>query len=91
MTHSSTEEARFHRITPENCNLPAIAERRVLRPIDEAARQTLQHLRLVMKMRKDVLDSLLTNTADRNMFCKVYPFTPALVQTLMAVSAALQR
>jgi hypothetical protein len=35
-------EARFHRITLEDRNLPAIAERRVLRPIDEAARQTLQ-------------------------------------------------
>jgi hypothetical protein len=44
-----------------------------------------------MKMRKDVLDTLLTTTADRDMFRKVYPFTPALVQTLIAVSAALQR
>ncbi|WP_289460265.1 hypothetical protein, partial [Klebsiella pneumoniae] len=35
-------EARFHRITLEDRNLPAIAERRVLRPINEAARQTLQ-------------------------------------------------
>jgi hypothetical protein len=44
-----------------------------------------------MKMRKDVLDTLLTTTADREMFRKVYPFSPALVQTLIAVSAALQR
>ena len=29
--------------------------------------------------------------ADRDMFRKVYPFSPALVQTLIAVSAALQR
>lgn len=85
-------EARFHRITLEDRNLPAIAERRVLRPIDEAARQTLQGtFDDVMKMRKDVLDTLLTTTADRDMFRKVYPFTPALVQTLIAVSAALQR
>lgn len=85
-------EARFHRITLEDRNLPAIAERRVLRPIDEAARQTLQGtFDDLMKMRKDVLDTLLTTTADREMFRKVYPFTPALVQTLIAVSAALQR
>ena len=85
-------EARFHRITLEDRNLPAIAERRVLRPIDEAARQTLQGtFDDLMKMRKDVLDTLLTTTADRDMFRKVYPFTPALVQTLIAVSAALQR
>ncbi|SEA51083.1 phage resistance protein [Nitrosospira multiformis] len=85
-------EARFHRITLEDRNLPAIAEKRVLRPVDEAARQTLQStFEDVLKMRKDVLDTLLTTTADRDMFRKVYPFSPALVQTLIAVSAALQR
>jgi len=85
-------EARFHRITLEDRNLPAIAEKRVLRPLDEAARQTMQAtFDDVMKMRKDVLDTLLTSTADREMFRKVYPFSPALVQTLIAVSSALQR
>jgi hypothetical protein len=85
-------EARFHRITLEDRNLPSIAERRVLRPVNEAARQTLQTaFDDVMKMRKDVIDTLLTTTADREMFRKIYPFSPALVQTLIAVSAALQR
>lgn len=85
-------EARFHRITLEDRNLPAIAEKRVLRPVDEVARQTMQAaFDDILKMRKDVLDTLLTTTADREMFRKVYPFSPALVQTLIAVSAALQR
>ncbi|CAG9172600.1 hypothetical protein LMG23992_02277 [Cupriavidus laharis] len=85
-------EARFHRVTLEDRNLPAIAEKRVLRPVDEAARQVLQGtFDDLLKMRKDVLDTLLTTTADRDMFRKVYPFSPALVQTLIAVSAALQR
>jgi hypothetical protein len=85
-------EARFHRITLEDRNLPAIAEKRVLRPVNEAARQTIQStFDDVVRMRKDVLDTLLTSTADREMFRKVYPFSPALVQTLIAVSAALQR
>jgi len=85
-------EARFHRITLEDRNLPAIAEKRVLRPVDEASRQTMQAaIDDILKMRKDVLDTLLTTTADRDMFRKVYPFSPALVQTLIAVSAALQR
>lgn len=85
-------EARFHRITLEDRNLPAIAEKRVLRPVDEAARQVLQStFEDLLKVRKDVLDTLLTTTADRDMFRKVYPFSPALVQTLIAVSAALQR
>ncbi len=85
-------EARFHRITLEDRNLPTIAEKRVLKPVSEAARQTLQAaFDDMLKMRKDVLDTLLTTTADRDMFRKVYPFSPALVQTLIAVSAALQR
>lgn len=85
-------EARFHRITLEDRNLPAIAEKRLLRPVNEAARQMLAAtFDEVMKMRQDVLDTLLTTTADREMFRQVYPFSPALVQTLIAVSAALQR
>lgn len=85
-------EARFHRVTLEDRNLPAIAEKRVLRPRDETARQTLQAaFEEVLKLRRDVLDTLLTTDADREMFRKVYPFSPALVQTLIAVSAALQR
>jgi hypothetical protein len=85
-------EARFHRITLEDRNLPAIAEKRVLRPVDEASRQTLQAaFDDILKMRSEVLETLLTTTADREMFRKVYPFSPALVQTLIAVSAALQR
>lgn len=85
-------EARFHRITLEDRNLPAIAEKRVLKPVSEASRQTMQAaFDDILKVRKDVLDTLLTTTADREMFRKVYPFSPALVQTLIAVSAALQR
>lgn len=85
-------EARFHRITLDDRNLPAIAEKRVLRPINEAARQTLAAaFDEILRVRRDVLDTLLTTSADRDMFQKVYPFSPALVQTLIAVSAALQR
>jgi len=85
-------EARFHRITLDDRNLPAIAEKRVLRPINEAARQTLAAaFEEILRVRRDVLDTLLTTSADREMFQKVYPFSPALVQTLIAVSAALQR
>jgi hypothetical protein len=85
-------EARFHRITLEDRNLPAIAEKRVLRPVNEAARQTLNGaFEQVLTVRQDVLQTLLTTLADRDMFRRVYPFSPALVQTLIAVSAVLQR
>ncbi len=85
-------EARFHVITLEDRNLPAIAEKRVLRPVSEAARQELeQAFQEFLTVRQDVLDTLLTTTADREMFRKVYPFSPALVQALIAVSSVLQR
>jgi hypothetical protein len=85
-------EARFHRITLEDRNLPAIAQKRVLRAVSPAARLQLdQSFDETLKLRKDVLDTLLTTDADREMFRQVYPFSPALVQTLIAVSAALQR
>ena len=37
------------------------------------------------------MNVLLTREGDRAMFRKVYPFSPALVQTLIAVSSVLQR
>lgn len=85
-------EARFHTITLENRNLPAIAEKRVLRPRSEAARQELdQAFRETAKVREEVMNVLLTSTADREMFRQVYPFSPALIQVLVAVSSVLQR
>jgi hypothetical protein len=85
-------EARFHTITLEDRNLPAIAEKRVLKPKSETARQQLdQAFRETERVREEVLNTLLTSTADRAMFRHVYPFSPALVQTLVAVSSVLQR
>jgi type I restriction enzyme R subunit len=50
-------EARFHRITLEDRNLPAIAEKRVLRPVDEARARRYRRRRRVMKI---VMSALLT-------------------------------
>jgi hypothetical protein len=85
-------EARFHKITLEDRNLPAIAERRVLKPRDEAARLAIdQAFRQTVQVRQDVFQTLVTTSGDRDMFRQVYPFSPALVQVLVAVSAVLQR
>lgn len=85
-------EARFHTITLEDRNLPAIAEKRVLRPRSEAARQQLdQAFRETARAREEVMNILLTSTSDRDLFRKVYPFSPALIQVLVAVSSVLQR
>ena len=85
-------EARFHRITLEDRNLPLIASKRILRPVSDDARATLdQACEQTLKARQDVVETLLTATGEREMFRLVYPFSPALVQTLVAVSSVLQR
>lgn len=85
-------EARFHRITLEDRNLPVIAQRRVLRPVSPSAGVTLDAaFEEFLKVRREVLDTLLGSTGEQAMFRQVYPFSPALVQTLIAVSSVLQR
>lgn len=85
-------EARFNLITLEDRNLPAIVEKRVLRPKDEGARAQIDAaFQETAKVRQEVLETLLTTEADRSIFRKVYPFSPALVQALVAVSSVLQR
>ena len=85
-------EARFERITLEDGNLPEIASRRVLRPRSEAAREAIDRAYAETgKVRREVFETLLTPRADPATFRKVYPFSPALVETLIAVSSLLQR
>ena len=85
-------EGRFHRITLEDRNLPAIAEKRILKCKTAAARQELDaSFEQTKKIREAVMNTLLTSEGDRAMFRRVYPFSPALVQTLIAVSSVLQR
>lgn len=85
-------EGRFHRITLEDRNLPAIAEKRVLKCKSKTARKELDAaFEQTAKVRESVMNILLTSEGDREMFRKVYPFSPALVQTLIAVSSVLQR
>ena len=76
----------------EDGNLPEIASRRVLRPRSEAARQAIDRAYgETGKVRREVFETLLTPRADPATFRKVYPFSPALVETLIAVSSLLQR
>ena len=85
-------EGRFHTITLEDRNLPVIAQRRILKPKNDACRAELeQAFEQTAKVRQEIMEVLLTREADRAMFKKVYPFSPALIQALVAVSSALQR
>src|SRR5690606_22935671 len=43
------------------------------------------------KMKEEIFNILLTNQGDREQFRSLYPFSPALVQALVALSTALQR
>ena len=85
-------EGRFHKIILEDRNLPAIAERRVLRPLSESAQEQLDGaFAETARFREEVMNTLLTSKYDRTIFRQVYPFSPALVDTLVGVSSVLQR
>jgi len=84
-------EGRFHRIPLEDRNLPAIAEERILKCKTPSGREELNAAFDSKKFSETVLNVLLTQEGDRKIFRQVYPFSPALVQTLIAVSSVLQR
>ncbi len=85
-------EARFSRITLEDRNLAAIAQQRILRPKNETARQQIKQAFEKVKREPDsVRDVLLTSESTIEEFEQLYPFSPALVKTLVVVSSMLQR
>jgi hypothetical protein len=85
-------EARFDQINLEDRNLPVIAERRLLKPKSEAARQEVDTaFEGFADRRRDVVETLLGSDGERALFRMTYPFSPALVQALIAASSVLQR
>src|SRR5262249_4854999 len=85
-------EARFDRVKLGDSNLPVIAEKRLLAPVSTTARLEIDaEFERVMRQRQQVLDTLLGSEGERDLFRKVYPFSPALVQALIAASSVLQR
>jgi hypothetical protein len=85
-------EGRFGVIKLEDRNLPMIANKRVLKPRSAAAKQELDAaFEETARIRKEVMDTLLTDEYGRDMFHLIYPFSPALMETLIAASSMLQR
>ncbi len=85
-------EGRFDTIKLEDRNLPVIAEKRILKPKSEAARAQIdQAFEQTKHFRDEVMKVLLTTKSNPDDFRKLYPFSPALVETLVAVSSLLQR
>ena len=85
-------EERFHTIVLEDRNLPVIVQERLLKPLSSEAKAAIdaEFVRTAAN-RQDVMEVLLTTGGTREQFRDLYPFSPALIQVLVAVSGALQR
>ena len=85
-------EDRFSKIELADRNLPIIAEKRILRPKNAAAKAEIDAaFQRTASVRASVMNTLLTQDGNQQTFRQVYPFSPALIQTLVAVSSVLQR
>jgi uncharacterized short protein YbdD (DUF466 family) len=93
LLHESLQhwEGRFDKINLEDRDLPAIVEKRVLKPRSAAAKQELNGA--FERMHKEAGKSFhtLLGKEDLAAFQKLYPFSPALVSALVALSNSLQR
>ena len=85
-------QGRFDVIELADKNLTEIVEKRLLKANSEAARAQIdQAVEQVATRAGGALDTLVTSDGDRDEFRRLYPFNPALVKTLVAVSGYLQR
>ncbi|MCG5052490.1 MAG: hypothetical protein KA712_05985 [Myxococcales bacterium] len=85
---------RFNEITLGDANLPEIVEKRVVRPKDEDARKRLNEA--FSRLRSELgtgnpWGTLLGKEGTEAAFRRVYPFSPVLIETLIALSHLLQR
>ncbi len=87
------QQGRFSTITLEDRNLPAIVQKRILAPKDESAKSQLDlaFAQAHKQLKQSEKDILITQDFDLEAFRKVYPFSPALIEALVAVSGVLQR
>lgn len=85
-------EGRFETIKMGDTNLPEIASERLLKPINAAARAAIDaKFTETVAVREEVRDVLMTANSNPEAWRNLYPFSPALVDTLVAVSSLLQR
>ena len=83
---------RFDAINLEDRNLPAIAEKRVLRPKDAEASKAIDAAFRTMRNNLGAAGwQLLMGALDEKEFRRLYPFSPALMDALVALSNSLQR
>ena len=77
----------------EDRNLPVIVERRLLKPRDAHSREQItQYFQsAINRIEPGQRDIMMTATGDMDFFRKVYPFSPVLVESLIAFSSVLHR
>jgi hypothetical protein len=84
-------EGRYDTVRLEDNNLPAIVERRILKPKSDAAKGVLRGAFEAMRKGAGSAWNTLLGREDQAAFEKLYPFSPALVDCLVALSNSLQR
>ena len=86
-------EDRFNKIQLNAADLAEIAHKRLLEPTSPEGEAALTAALADVKRNTRAWDALLTDEqgADESDFARVYPFSPALVDTLVALSGLLQR
>jgi len=84
-------EGRYDTITLGDQNLPEIVEKRILRPKDDGAKVALGAAFESLRNSAGGAWNTLVGGQDSAAFRKLYPFSPALVDALVALSNSLQR
>lgn len=86
-------EGRFEKITLAAANLPQIVHKRLLEPTSEAGREALAAAVARVRANPVAFKHLLTDEAGSAAvdFEQVYPFSPALVDAMVALSSIMQR
>ncbi len=84
-------EKRFDTINLEDTNLPEIIAKRILKPKTPEAAASSSTTSSTVSSSKINMRDILAHNYDLEDCRKVYPFSPALIDTLVAVSSLLQR
>jgi hypothetical protein len=86
-------EDRFDKLTLQATDLPEIVQRRLLQPTSEEGRNALAGAVNRVKANPAAWNYLLDDEAGSSEvdFAKVYPFSPALVDAMIALSSLMQR
>jgi hypothetical protein len=86
-------EGRFEKINLAAANLPQIVHKRLLEPTSEVGREALAAAVARVRANPAAFKHLLTDEAGSAAgdFDQVYPFSPALVDAMVALSSIMQR